>query len=158
MQREVWLLRHTRIPRGRCHFCQPQVRERKAGFLVNVLCTVHDLDFIPTGEFDSLRLSPRPGEDRSPSPRSPSPFQPLRSPSPQEINPDRASTSSCPEMVGHMVREEDELNHEWTPEREFDHWPQTETKLLLFLFSGKERQREDLFERFALYVTSNTTG
>uniref|UniRef100_H3DIR1 Connector enhancer of kinase suppressor of Ras 1 n=1 Tax=Tetraodon nigroviridis TaxID=99883 RepID=H3DIR1_TETNG len=57
-------------------------------------------------EFDSLRLSPRPREDRSPSPRSPSPFQPIRSPSPQDFHPDTASISSCPEMVGQMVREE----------------------------------------------------
>lgn len=65
-----------------------------------------DLDFIPSG---SLRLSPRPGEGHSPSPRSLSPFQPLRSPSPQELNSDRASISSCPEMVGHMVRKEEKF-------------------------------------------------
>lgn len=63
------------------------------------------IDSIPSGGSDSFRLSPRSGGDRSPSPRSPSPFQPLRSPSPQEFNPDTASISSCPEMVGHMVRE-----------------------------------------------------
>lgn len=75
--------------------------------------SVRDLDFVPSGESDSLRLSPRPGEDRSPSSRSPSPFQPLRSPSPLEVSPDTASISSCPEMVGHMVGEkEKKWNHE----------------------------------------------
>ncbi|CAG10443.1 unnamed protein product, partial [Tetraodon nigroviridis] len=64
--------------------------------------------FIHTGEFDSLRLSPRPREDRSPSPRSPSPFQPIRSPSPQDFHPDTASISSCPEMVGQMAKKDRE--------------------------------------------------
>lgn len=73
---------------------------------LNTLCTAHDPDVIPSGEFDSLRLSPRPGEDGLLSPRSPSPFQPLRSPSPREIHLDTTSISSCPEMVGHTVREE----------------------------------------------------
>lgn len=85
----------------------------KLVFCLNVPCAVRDLAFVPSGEFDSLRLSPRPGEDRSPSSRSPSPFQPLRSPSPLEISPDTASISSCPEMVGHMVGEkEKKWNHE----------------------------------------------
>ncbi|XP_003962772.2 connector enhancer of kinase suppressor of ras 1 isoform X2 [Takifugu rubripes] len=63
-----------------------------------------------SGVFDSLRISPRPGEGRSPSPspRSPSPFRPLRSPSLQELNQDRASISSCPEMVGHMGKKDRE--------------------------------------------------
>lgn len=72
-----------------------------------------DSGFIPSGVFDSLRVSPTQGEDRSPSPRSPSPFQTLRSPSLQELNPDRASISSCPEMVGHMVeKRRNILTHE----------------------------------------------
>ncbi|TMS20974.1 CNK3/IPCEF1 fusion protein [Larimichthys crocea] len=59
-----------------------------------------------SGEFESLdssRLSPRLRRDRSPSPRSPSPliFDSFRSTSPQRVNQDRASISSCPEMVGH---------------------------------------------------------
>lgn len=53
-------------------------------------------------EFDSSgRLSPRQRRDRSPLPRSPSPLE-FRSPSPRRDNQDRASISSCPEMVGHM--------------------------------------------------------
>ncbi|KAM3594173.1 uncharacterized protein V6R79_003574 [Siganus canaliculatus] len=60
-----------------------------------------------SGEFESIdisRLSPRLRRDRSPSPRSPSPllFDSFRSSSPQEGNQDRASISSCPEMVGHL--------------------------------------------------------
>ncbi|XP_070698360.1 connector enhancer of kinase suppressor of ras 1 [Pempheris klunzingeri] len=60
----------------------------------------------PSGEFessDSSRLSPRLRRDRSPSPRSPSPllFESFRSPSPQGVNQETASISSCPEMVGH---------------------------------------------------------
>ncbi|XP_033498466.1 connector enhancer of kinase suppressor of ras 1 [Epinephelus lanceolatus] len=60
-----------------------------------------------SGEFESLdpsRLSPGLRKDRSPSPRSPSPslgFGTFRSPSPQGIDQQRASVSSCPEMVGH---------------------------------------------------------
>uniref|UniRef100_A0A8P4KLW0 Connector enhancer of kinase suppressor of Ras 1 n=1 Tax=Dicentrarchus labrax TaxID=13489 RepID=A0A8P4KLW0_DICLA len=59
-----------------------------------------------SGEFeglDSSRLSPRLRRDRSPSPRSPSPslFGSFRSPSPQGVNQETASISSCPEMVGH---------------------------------------------------------
>ncbi|XP_074547514.1 connector enhancer of kinase suppressor of ras 1 [Halichoeres trimaculatus] len=48
----------------------------------------------------SPRLSPRLRRDRSPLPRSPSPLD-FRSPSPQGANRERASVSSCPEMVGH---------------------------------------------------------
>ncbi|XP_027130995.1 connector enhancer of kinase suppressor of ras 1 isoform X2 [Larimichthys crocea] len=64
-----------------------------------------------SGEFESLessRLSPRLRRDRSPSPRSPSPliFDSFRSPSPQRVNQDRASISSCPEMVGHTGNKE----------------------------------------------------
>ncbi|KAM6917168.1 connector enhancer of kinase suppressor of ras 1 isoform 2-T2 [Lycodopsis pacificus] len=56
--------------------------------------------------FDSLgnsKLSPRLRRDRSPSPRSPSPFRfgSLRSPSPQGLDQETASISSCPDMVGH---------------------------------------------------------
>ena len=36
--------------------------------------------------------------------------------------------------------------------REIMVWPHTEAKLLFFLFLGEERQREDLFERLALYI------
>ncbi|XP_026160614.1 connector enhancer of kinase suppressor of ras 1 isoform X2 [Mastacembelus armatus] len=52
--------------------------------------------------FDSSRLSPRLRRDRSPSPRSHSPQRlgSLRSPSPQIVNQETASISSCPEMVG----------------------------------------------------------
>ncbi|XP_071353668.1 connector enhancer of kinase suppressor of ras 1 isoform X2 [Trachinotus anak] len=58
-----------------------------------------------SGEFEGLdgsRLSPRLRRDRSPSPRSPSPlnFGSFRSPSPQGAIQERASISSCPEMVG----------------------------------------------------------
>uniref|UniRef100_UPI0037E76DB0 connector enhancer of kinase suppressor of ras 1 n=1 Tax=Semicossyphus pulcher TaxID=241346 RepID=UPI0037E76DB0 len=49
---------------------------------------------------ESLRLSPRLRRDRSPLPRSPSPLE-FRSHSPQGVNQERASVSSCPEMVGH---------------------------------------------------------
>ncbi|XP_037652615.1 connector enhancer of kinase suppressor of ras 1 isoform X6 [Sebastes umbrosus] len=70
-----------------------------------------------SGEFESLggsrlspkpRLSPRPGRDRSPSLRSPSPFGfgSFRSPSPQLVDQDTASISSCPEMVGHTGNKE----------------------------------------------------
>ncbi|XP_034418810.1 connector enhancer of kinase suppressor of ras 1 isoform X2 [Cyclopterus lumpus] len=57
------------------------------------------------GEFESLessRLSPRLRQDPSPSPRSPSPFSfgSLRSPSPQGVDQETASISSCPDMVG----------------------------------------------------------
>ncbi|XP_028252025.1 connector enhancer of kinase suppressor of ras 1 [Parambassis ranga] len=55
-------------------------------------------------DFESLggsRLSPNLRRDRSPSFRSLSPFGSFRSPSPQGINQERASISSCPEMVGH---------------------------------------------------------
>ncbi|XP_041810432.1 connector enhancer of kinase suppressor of ras 1 isoform X2 [Chelmon rostratus] len=60
-----------------------------------------------SGEFEgveSSRLSPRLRKDRSPSPRSPSPlvFGSFRSSSPQGVNQETASISSCPEMVGHM--------------------------------------------------------
>ncbi|XP_076604163.1 connector enhancer of kinase suppressor of ras 1 [Chaetodon auriga] len=60
-----------------------------------------------SGEFESLessRLSPRLRRDRSPSPRSPSPlvFGSFRSSSPQGVSQERASISSCPDMVGHM--------------------------------------------------------
>ncbi|XP_068582509.1 connector enhancer of kinase suppressor of ras 1 isoform X1 [Cebidichthys violaceus] len=82
-----------------------------------------------SGEFESVgssRLSPSLKQDRSPSPRSPSPFRfegsggsglspglrrdrspspfrfgSLRSSSPQGFDQDTASISSCPEMVGH---------------------------------------------------------
>lgn len=66
---------------------------------------------------DSSRISPRLRRDQSPTPRTPSPLllgsfrssSPLllgsfRSPSPQGANQERASISSCPEMVGHTVR------------------------------------------------------
>lgn len=102
-----------------------------------------DLDFIPSGVFDSLRISPRPGDGRSPSPRSPSPFQPLRSPSPQELNPDRASISSCPEMVGHMVRKRREGKH-------FNSWADVLTtnlkqRCFSFCFQGKkDREKTSL--------------
>ncbi|XP_042356683.1 connector enhancer of kinase suppressor of ras 1 [Plectropomus leopardus] len=66
-----------------------------------------------SGEFeslDSLRLSPGIRRDRSRSPRSPSPsvgFGSFRSPSPlPAINQERASVSSCPEMVGHTGNKE----------------------------------------------------
>ncbi|XP_073338830.1 connector enhancer of kinase suppressor of ras 1 [Pagrus major] len=54
--------------------------------------------------FESSRLSPGLRQDRSPSPRSPSPliFDSFRSSSPQRVNQETASISSCPEMVGHM--------------------------------------------------------
>lgn len=54
-----------------------------------------------SGEFESSRFS-QGSRDRSP--RSPSPFDLFRSPSPLEVNADTASISSCPEMVGPMVR------------------------------------------------------
>ncbi|GLD67789.1 connector enhancer of kinase suppressor of ras 1 isoform X1, partial [Lates japonicus] len=52
---------------------------------------------------ESSRLSPGLRRDRSPSPRSPSPLQfgSFRSSSPQGVNQERGSVSSCPEMVGH---------------------------------------------------------
>ncbi|XP_054469259.1 connector enhancer of kinase suppressor of ras 1 [Anoplopoma fimbria] len=58
-----------------------------------------------SGSFESLessRLSPRPIQNRSPSPRSLSPFRSgsFRSPSPQGVDQETASISSCPEMVG----------------------------------------------------------
>ncbi|KAG7510384.1 CNK3 IPCEF1 fusion 1-like [Solea senegalensis] len=56
-----------------------------------------------SGDFESLdisRLSPR---RRSPSPIS---FGPFRSPSPRRANHERASVSSCPEMVGHTGNKE----------------------------------------------------
>ncbi|XP_036928101.1 connector enhancer of kinase suppressor of ras 1 isoform X3 [Acanthopagrus latus] len=54
--------------------------------------------------FESSRLSPGLRQERSPSPRSPSPliFESFRSSSPQGVNQETASISSCPEMVGHM--------------------------------------------------------
>ncbi|XP_075874011.1 connector enhancer of kinase suppressor of ras 1 isoform X3 [Nelusetta ayraudi] len=57
-----------------------------------------------SGDFDGLLLSTGLREDRSPSPRSPSPsvFGSFRSPSPQGVRQETASISSCPEMVGHM--------------------------------------------------------
>lgn len=65
-----------------------------------------------SGEFESFessRLSPGLRRDRSSSRRSPSPlkFESFRSPSPQPagVNRQTASVSSCPEMVGHTVRE-----------------------------------------------------
>ncbi|CAJ1073448.1 connector enhancer of kinase suppressor of ras 1 isoform X1 [Xyrichtys novacula] len=54
---------------------------------------------------ESSRLSPRLRRDRSPSPRSPSPFE-FSSHSPQGVNQERASVSSCPEMVGHTGNKE----------------------------------------------------
>ncbi|KAK5857530.1 hypothetical protein PBY51_010770 [Eleginops maclovinus] len=54
-----------------------------------------------SGDFESLRLSPRLRRDRSPSPRSPSPFGLSRSSSPLGVDQETASISSCPEMVGH---------------------------------------------------------
>ncbi|KAM9341028.1 connector enhancer of kinase suppressor of ras 1 [Symphorus nematophorus] len=62
------------------------------------------LSLSASGEFESfenLRLSPRLRQDRSPSPRSPSPFGSFRSSSPQGVNQETASINSCPEMVGH---------------------------------------------------------
>lgn len=59
--------------------------------------------------FDSSRLSPRLRRDRSRSPRSPSPsvgFGSFRSPSPHALDRERASISSCPEMVGHTGNKE----------------------------------------------------
>ncbi|XP_044022875.1 connector enhancer of kinase suppressor of ras 1 isoform X2 [Siniperca chuatsi] len=66
-----------------------------------------------SGEFESLessRLSPRLRQDRSPSPRSLSPFRfgSFRSPSPQRVNQKTVSLSSCPEMVGHTGNKERE--------------------------------------------------
>lgn len=54
-----------------------------------------------SGDFESLRLSPRPRRDRSPSSRSPSPLALFRSSSPLAVDQETASISSCPEMVGH---------------------------------------------------------
>ncbi|XP_034087643.1 connector enhancer of kinase suppressor of ras 1 isoform X2 [Gymnodraco acuticeps] len=54
-----------------------------------------------SGDFESLRLSPRPRRDRSLSPRSPSPLVLFRSSSPLAVDQETASISSCPEMVGH---------------------------------------------------------
>ncbi|KAK1893945.1 Connector enhancer of kinase suppressor of ras 1 [Dissostichus eleginoides] len=54
-----------------------------------------------SGDFESLRLSPRPRRDRSSSPRSPSPLALFRSSSPLAVDQETASISSCPEMVGH---------------------------------------------------------
>ncbi|XP_077394231.1 connector enhancer of kinase suppressor of ras 1 [Festucalex cinctus] len=64
-----------------------------------------------SGEFESLagsRLSPGLNwrRDRSPSPRSASPFEFRRSSSLQALNQERASVSSCPEMVGHTGHQE----------------------------------------------------
>ncbi|XP_070777003.1 connector enhancer of kinase suppressor of ras 1 [Enoplosus armatus] len=66
-----------------------------------------------SGEFESLggsRLSPRLRRGRSPSPRSPSPFGfgSFRSSSPQGVNQETASISSCPEMVGHTGKKDRE--------------------------------------------------
>nr|XP_040055792.1 connector enhancer of kinase suppressor of ras 1 isoform X1 [Gasterosteus aculeatus aculeatus] len=57
---------------------------------------------------ESSRLSPGLRRDRSSSPRSPSPFTfgSLRSPSPQGLEQETASISSCPEMVGHTGNKE----------------------------------------------------
>ncbi|XP_037341760.2 connector enhancer of kinase suppressor of ras 1 isoform X1 [Pungitius pungitius] len=57
---------------------------------------------------ESSRLSPGLRRDRSPSPRSPSPFTfgSLRSPSPQGLDHETTSISSCPEMVGHTTNKE----------------------------------------------------
>ncbi|XP_053192218.1 connector enhancer of kinase suppressor of ras 1 [Scomber japonicus] len=58
-----------------------------------------------SGDFESFdRLSPRLRRDRSPSPRSPSPFGSFRSSSPQGVNQETASITSCPEMVGHTSK------------------------------------------------------
>ncbi|XP_078133247.1 connector enhancer of kinase suppressor of ras 1 isoform X3 [Sander vitreus] len=64
-----------------------------------------------SGEFESLessRLSPGLRHDQSPSPRSHSPFGfgSFRSPSPQGVDQDTTSISSCPEMVGHRGNKE----------------------------------------------------
>ncbi|XP_039641074.1 connector enhancer of kinase suppressor of ras 1 isoform X6 [Perca fluviatilis] len=64
-----------------------------------------------SGEFESLessRLSPGLRHDLSPSPRSLSPFGfgSFRSPSPQGVDQDTASITSCPEMVGHRGNKE----------------------------------------------------
>ncbi|XP_015235498.1 PREDICTED: connector enhancer of kinase suppressor of ras 1 [Cyprinodon variegatus] len=52
---------------------------------------------LPAFESNSDRLSPNLRRDRTPSPRSPSPF---------EFNQERVSVSSCPEMVGHTTNKE----------------------------------------------------
>lgn len=56
------------------------------------------------------RLSPGLRQDRSPSPRSPSPlvFEKFRSSSPQGVDQETASISSCPEMVGHTSNKDRE--------------------------------------------------
>ncbi|XP_077476641.1 connector enhancer of kinase suppressor of ras 1 [Stigmatopora argus] len=63
-----------------------------------------------SGEFDSPGSRPSPGFNRSrnrtPSPRSISPFEIYRSSSLQALNQDRSSVSSCPEMVGHTRHQE----------------------------------------------------
>ncbi|KAM9786422.1 connector enhancer of kinase suppressor of ras 1 [Syngnathus typhle] len=64
-----------------------------------------------SGEFESLagsRVSPGRARirERSPSPRSVSPFEIHRSLSLQALNQERASVSSCPEMVGHTGHQE----------------------------------------------------
>lgn len=51
--------------------------------------------------FESSRVSPSIQRDRSLSPRSHSPLGSLRSSSPQGVNQETASITSCPEMVGH---------------------------------------------------------
>ncbi|KAM8833835.1 connector enhancer of kinase suppressor of ras 1 isoform 2-T2 [Synchiropus picturatus] len=57
---------------------------------------------------DISRLSPglSRGKDRSPSPRSPSPFGFPRGSSPVGFTQERLSVSSCPEMVGHTGNKE----------------------------------------------------
>ncbi|XP_061699375.1 connector enhancer of kinase suppressor of ras 1 isoform X2 [Syngnathoides biaculeatus] len=64
-----------------------------------------------SGEFESLaglRLSPGPTQRRDPtsSPISVSPFEFCQSSSLQALSHERASVSSCPEMVGHTVQQE----------------------------------------------------
>lgn len=68
-----------------------------------------------SGDFESLRLSPGLRRGRSPSPRSPSPleFEAFRSSSPQGVNQETASISSCPEMVGHTVRGKWKICNHW---------------------------------------------
>nr|XP_020498371.1 connector enhancer of kinase suppressor of ras 1 [Labrus bergylta] len=70
-----------------------------AGFMKNnyIINILSGRDFVSS---ENLRLSPSRVRDRSPLPRSPSPLA-FRSPSPQGVNEERASVSSCPEMVGH---------------------------------------------------------
>ncbi|XP_056281881.1 connector enhancer of kinase suppressor of ras 1 isoform X2 [Pseudoliparis swirei] len=66
-----------------------------------------------SGEFEDLessRLSPRPRRDQSASPRSSSPFGTLRSASPSGGEPDTASTSSSPDMVGQTGNKDTKKN------------------------------------------------